>query len=82
MADRTEANQNDICRDRISRGGKDAVFTRAMKKTHTILLPQMLEYHSPFLQAAFEGSGYRFAVMQGGNGLKNKAHQYINSDYC
>lgn len=26
-----------------------------MKKTHIILLPQMLEYHSPFLQAAFEG---------------------------
>ncbi len=36
-------------------------FTRAMKKTHTILLPQMLEYHSPFLQAAFEANGYHFA---------------------
>ncbi len=82
MADRAESNQNDIYRDRVSRGDKGAVFTRAMKKTHTILLPQMLEYHSPFLQAAFEGSGYRFAVMQGGKGLKSKAHRYINSDYC
>lgn len=82
MADNAESVHNDIHRDRISHGDKDAVFTRAMKKTHTILLPQMLEYHSPFLQAAFEGSGYRFAVMQGGKSLKNKAHRYINSDYC
>lgn len=82
MTDRAEAYPQDTHRDRISRVNKDAVFTKAMKKTHTILLPQMLEYHSPFLQAAFEGSGYRFAVMQGGNGLKNKAHRYINNDYC
>lgn len=82
MANKTESVHKDIHRDRASRGDKDAVFTRAMKKTHTILLPQMLEYHSPFLQAAFEGSGYRFAVMQGGKSLKNKAHRYINSDYC
>ena len=82
MADRAESDQNEIHRDRTSCKDKGAVFTREMKKTHTILLPQMLEYHSPFLQAAFEGSGYRFAVMQGGSGLNNKAHRYINSDYC
>ena len=57
-------------------------FTKAMKKTHTILLPEMLEYHSPFLQAAFQGSGYQFAVMQGSRHLKEKALRYINHDYC
>lgn len=57
-------------------------FTRAMKKTHTILLPQMLEYHSPFLQAAFEANGYRFAVLQGGSHLKERALRCINNDYC
>lgn len=82
MTDKEETNQTNIGRNRLSPGDMDTVFTRAMKKTHTILLPQMLEYHSALLQAAFEGSGYRFAVMQGGNGLKNKAHRYINSDYC
>lgn len=41
----------------------NAPFTRRMKRTHTILLPEMLEYHSPFLKAAFEGSGYRFEIM-------------------
>ncbi len=57
-------------------------FTRAMKKTHTILLPEMLEYHSPFLKAAFEASGYRFAVMHGSRHLKDKALRRINHDYC
>lgn len=53
-----------------------------MKKTHTILLPQMLEYHSPFLQAAFEANGYHFAVLQGGIKLKERALRCINNDYC
>lgn len=61
---------------------KRVPFTKAMKKTHTILLPQMLEYHSPFLQAAFEANGYRFAVLQGGSHLKERALRCINNDYC
>lgn len=42
----------------------------------------MLEYHSPFLQAAFEANGYHFAVLQGGSHLKERALRYINNDYC
>ena len=57
-------------------------FTKAMKKTHTILLPEMLEYHSPFLQAAFQVSGYHFAVMLWSIRLKEKALRYMNHDYC
>ncbi|MDE6925245.1 MAG: 2-hydroxyacyl-CoA dehydratase [Acetatifactor sp.] len=59
-----------------------ATFTRQMKKTHTILLPQMLEYQSPFLKAAFEGSGYHFEIMQGSRQLRQKALRYINNDFC
>lgn len=62
--------------------GKRISFTKSMKKTHTILLPQMLEYHSPFLQAAFEANGYHFAVLQGGSHLKERALRCINNDYC
>lgn len=61
---------------------RTATFTRRMKKTHTILLPQMLEYQSPFLKAAFEGSGYHFDIMQGSRQLKQKALRYINNDFC
>lgn len=59
-----------------------ALFTRHMKKTHTILLPQMLEYHSDFLKAAFEGSGYRFEIMRESGGLKDRALRYISNEYC
>lgn len=61
---------------------RTATFTRQMKKTHTILLPQMLEYQSPFLKAAFEGSGYHFEIMQGSRQLKQKSLRYINNDFC
>lgn len=58
------------------------LFTRRMKKTHMILLPQMLEYHSDFLKAAFEGSGYHFETMRESDGLKDAALRYISNDYC
>lgn len=61
---------------------KAATFTKEMKKTHTILLPQMLEYHSPFLKAAFENSGYKFAVMKSSGRLKGRSLKYISNDYC
>lgn len=60
----------------------NAPFTRRMKRTHTILLPEMLEYHSPFLKAAFEGSGYRFEIMDTKTGLKNRALKYVSGDCC
>lgn len=59
-----------------------ASFTKKMKKTHTILLPEMLEYHSVFLKAAFEGSGFRFDIMDGNTGLKERALKYISNDCC
>ncbi len=67
---------------KVNKSKKNACFTRKMKKTHTILLPQMLEYHSCFLKAAFEGSGYRFDIMHGSKKLKDRALKYINHDYC
>lgn len=60
----------------------NAKFTRQMKKTHTILLPQMLEYHSAFLKAAFENDGYQFDVMHSESVNKEEALKYISSDYC
>lgn len=61
---------------------KQRLFTKKMKKTHTILLPEMLEYHSGFLQAAFQGSGYQFEVMHSSKSAKDKSLKYISHDYC
>lgn len=57
-------------------------FTRRDKRTRTILLCEMLEYHNVFLEAAFRGSGYSFEVLKNPVKDRNKALRYISNDYC
>lgn len=38
-------------------------FTRSMKKSHTIYMPEMLHYHNELLCAAFAFGGYKLAVV-------------------
>lgn len=59
-----------------------AEFTKAMRKTHTIYMPDMLGYHNAFLQAAFAYAGYRLKIMKGDKGLVNYSLPYISGDYC
>ncbi len=59
-----------------------AEFTRAMKATHTILLPNMLHYHNALLQAAFDACGYHMEILPEEKNLPDYSLPYINSDYC
>ncbi len=59
-----------------------AEFTKAMKKTHTIYMPDMLGYHNAFLRAAFAHAGYRLKIMKEDKGLVNYSLPYISGDYC
>ncbi len=58
-------------------------FTKEMRKTYTILCPQMSPIHFSILQAAFNASGYHLEVLPNDNkeavdvGLK-----YVNNDAC
>ncbi len=58
-------------------------FTKEMKKTYTILCPQMSPIHFEIIQPAFEASGYHLEVLPSDNrhsvdmGLK-----YVNNDAC
>ena len=61
---------------------KGAEFTKEMKKTHTILLPEMLGYHNEFLKAAFAGAGYDLEIMKEENNLPGFSQPYISGDYC
>ncbi|HOQ17090.1 MAG TPA: acyl-CoA dehydratase activase-related protein [Defluviitaleaceae bacterium] len=62
---------------------KRPVFTKEMKKTYTILAPQMAPYQFEFLQEAFCASGYNLEVLPSVDyaavdvGLK-----YVNNDAC
>ncbi len=58
-------------------------FTEEMRKTYTILCPQMSPIHFEVLEPAFRACGYRFLVLPNDNkravdvGLK-----YVNNDAC
>lgn len=59
------------------------IFTKKMRRTHTILAPQMSPIHFRFVQKAFEYSGYNFVILKDATsktvetGLK-----YVNNDSC
>ena len=60
-----------------------AVFTEEMRKTYTILAPQMAPIHFELLEPAFKASGYNLVVL----GNDNKAAvdaglKYVNNDAC
>lgn len=57
-------------------------FTRKDKKTRTILLCEMLEYHNVFLEAAFRADGYSFEVLKNPVEDRTQALRYISNDYC
>ena len=59
------------------------VFTEEMKKTHTILCPQMSPIHFELLQPAFRSAGYNMAVL-GNNGKSavDMGLKYVNNDAC
>ncbi len=59
------------------------IFTKEMRKTYTILCPQMSPIHFELLEPAFQASGYNIKVLPNDNkqavdvGLK-----YVNNDAC
>lgn len=59
-----------------------AEFTKAMRKTHTIYMPDMLGYHNAFLKAAFARAGYHLEIMSKDKGLEKYSLPYISGDYC
>ncbi len=64
-------------------GYKRVVFTKAMKNTHTIIVPQMSPIHFELVEEAFKSEGYNLRVLHKSSkadvdvGLK-----YVNNDAC
>lgn len=57
-------------------------FTKEMRRTHTIYMPDMLHYHNELLQAAFTYGGYHLEVVPEFSNANQLALRYINNDYC
>lgn len=63
---------------------KRPIFTKKMKKTHTILLPSMLPIHFRFLQKLLENYGYKAKLLENKNidNIVNEGLKYVNNDVC
>ena len=59
------------------------LFTREMKKRHTILCPEMSPVHFQFLEEAFRCHGYNLVVLPyADRNLVNEGVKYVNNDAC
>lgn len=58
-------------------------FTKGMKKTHTILVPSMLDFHFNLLPAAFEAGGYKVKFLDNKDkNIVSCGWEYSNNDIC
>ncbi|KJS86200.1 MAG: 2-hydroxyglutaryl-CoA dehydratase [Peptococcaceae bacterium BICA1-8] len=58
-------------------------FTKEMKKTHTILAPQMSPIHFQFLKTGFGKAGYKVEVLPSvDKGAIDEGLKYVNNDAC
>lgn len=59
------------------------VFTKSMKKKHTILCPQMSPIHFQFVQEAFRSTGYNLEVLPSvDKKAVDEGLKYVNNDAC
>ena len=59
------------------------VFTPEMKKTHTILIPQLSPVHFQFLEAVFASEGYKVAQLpKVSKSAIELGLKYVNNDAC
>ncbi|MCL2675681.1 MAG: 2-hydroxyacyl-CoA dehydratase [Firmicutes bacterium] len=60
-----------------------AKFTKGMKKTHTILVPNMLPVHFELILSLFEQKGYKFEILKSADpALIETGLKYVHNDIC
>ncbi|WKY44001.1 acyl-CoA dehydratase activase-related protein [Eubacteriaceae bacterium ES2] len=68
---------------KIDTAYRRVMFTKTMKKTYTILAPQMSPIHFDFLEPVFSSCGYRFEFLKNlGPEVVSLGLQYVNNDAC
>ena len=58
-------------------------FTKEMKKTHTILCPQLSPIHFQFFEGALKRDGYNLKILESADKQDiNEGLKYVNNDAC
>ena len=59
------------------------VFTKEMKATHTILVPNMLPFHFALLRSALQSCGYKAEILQNtGRNVIETGWNKVTTDLC
>jgi predicted CoA-substrate-specific enzyme activase len=59
------------------------LFTKKMRKTHTILAPQLSPIHFELLEYAFKASGLNFVILKDySKDIVDEGLKYVNNDAC
>ena len=78
-----ERDKNGILPKKVTAHDKKVIFTKEMRKKHTILCPQMSPVHFQFVQEAFSASGYNLQVLPSvDTQAVDEGLKYVNNDAC
>lgn len=59
------------------------IYTKKKRKTHTILIPEMMEYHFDLISSAFKNCGYKMEVLNYKNqDIEETGLKYCHNDIC
>lgn len=83
IASMAEREKNSRHSHIVEKSNERVVFTKAMKKSHTIIAPQLSPIHFELLENAFIKEGYKIDILKRAD---NKAIEiglkYVNNDAC
>lgn len=69
--------------NKIKNFGERVLFTEDMRRTHTILVPDMLPHHFRMLAAIMNEYGYRVEMLENrGVGVTENGLKYVHNDSC
>ncbi|MBS4534585.1 2-hydroxyacyl-CoA dehydratase [Clostridium sp. D2Q-14] len=78
-----ERERLDFKPERLFKYPERAIFTKEMKKTHTILAPQMSPIHFELLQTGVRNSGYNLEILPSVDYESiDEGLRYVNNDAC
>ncbi|AAK80356.1 putative CoA-substrate-specific enzyme activase [Clostridium acetobutylicum] len=78
-----EREKNGVKPERKFENPQRIVFTKEMKKKHTILMPQMAPMHFQFLEMALKSEGYNLVVMPSvDKKCVDEGLKHVNNDAC
>lgn len=77
-----ERDQKNVEPKKIHEPKDRIIFTKQMKKTHTILCPQMSPVHFDLLESVFNYSGFKMVLLRDDAGAIDEGLKYVNNDAC